>query len=79
MSNGDKMTGKRKYQIGIKWKLFFIIVSFIVCVLIAIWFFQVRMLNIFYQSTKFRELDESAEAIYTALDDEVEAKNTVLH
>ena len=79
MSNGDKMTGKRKYQIGIKWKLFFIIVSFIVCVLIAIWFFQVRMLNIFYQSTKFRELDESAEAIYTALDDEVEAKNTALH
>lgn len=67
------------FRIGIKWKMFFIIVIFIVCVLISIWFFQVRMLNVFYQMTKFYELDESAEAIAHSLDDEVDAKNTVTY
>lgn len=71
---------KRKhcFIIGIKWKMLFIIVIFIVCSLISIWFFQVRMLNVFYQRTKFYELDASAEAIGIALEnDEVDAKNTV--
>ena len=65
---------RHSFMIGIKWKMLFIIVIFIVCSLISIWFFQVRMLNVFYQRTKFYELDASAEAIGIALEnDEVDA------
>ncbi len=78
-TTNEKVTYKNKYQLGIKWRLFFIIVVFIICVLLSIWFFQVRMLNVFYQMSKFYELDESAEAISYALDDEVDTKNTVLY
>lgn len=70
---------KNKYTVGIKWRLFFIVVIFIVCVLLCIWFFQVRMLSVFYQMTKFYELDEAAEAISYSLDDEVDMKNTVTY
>lgn len=75
--NGE--TCKKKYNIGIKWKMFVILVLFIVCVLIFIWIFQVRMLNVFYQTAKFYELEEAANAIVLALDDEVDAKNTALY
>ena len=68
----------KKYKIGIKWKLFAIIVIFIVCALLCIWFFQVAMLNIFYQSTMFADLDESAESIISRLDDEETAKMQII-
>ncbi len=70
---------RKRPRIGIKWKMFVIIVCFIVCVLISIWFVQVRMLNVFYQNAKFYELEEAAQAIALALDDEVDAKNTALY
>lgn len=75
MSTGDRDLGKKKYRVGIKWKMFAIIAVFIVCVLVSIWFVQVRMLNVFYQNAKFYELEESATAIADALEDEVDAKN----
>ena len=74
----DKTKGTARHRIGIKWRLFFIIVIFIVCVLVSIWFLQVRMLNMFYQMSKFYELDESAEAISRVLNDEVNTKNVAL-
>ncbi len=74
-----KNGGRKKSRIGIKWKMFAIIVIFIVCVLVSIWFVQVGMLNVFYQNAKFYELEESAQAIALSLDDEVDAKNTALY
>ena len=68
----------KQYRIGIKWKMFIIIVVFIVCSLVSLWLIQVRMLNVFYQNAKFYELEQSAEAIISSLNDEVAAKNQAL-
>ena len=66
-----------KWQIGIKWKMFAILVVFIVCVLVSIWFFQVQMLNFFYQNAKFYELEQSATAIIDSLGNDENAKKNV--
>lgn len=48
--------------------MYAIIAVFIICVLVSIWFFQVGMLSVFYQNTKFFELEESADELYAALE-----------
>ena len=58
---------QQKKSVGIRTKMYAIIVVFIVCVLISIWFLQVGMLSFFYQNTKFTELQDSANTIYEAL------------
>ena len=68
---------RTKWRIGIKWKMFAILVVFIVCVLVSIWFFQVQMLNFFYQNAKFYELEQSANAIVATLGDDKTAENSV--
>ena len=64
-----------KQSMGIRTKMYAIIVAFIVCVLISIWFLQVGMLSFFYQNTKFSELKDSADVIYEALGDDIEIDN----
>ena len=63
-----------KFNIGIKSKMFCIIVVFIICVMVCIWVFQVGMLNFFFQNTKYYELEDSADTIIEAMADESEAK-----
>ncbi len=70
---------KIKHRIGIKWKMYAVIVVFIWCVLCSIWLVQVRMLNVFYQNTKFYELEHSADDIAQSLSDEVDAKNKTIY
>ncbi len=77
--NERRADKKTKYRIGIKWKMYAIIVVFILCVLVSIWFVQVRMLNVFYQNTKFYELERSADDIARSLTDEVTAKNKAIY
>ncbi len=79
--NADKRKTLRsvKHRIGIKWKMFAIIVVFILCVLVSVWFVQVRMLNVFYQSAKFYELEDAADDIARTLPDELTAKNKALY
>ena len=67
----------KEEHIGIRWKMFAILVLFIVFVAFFIWFFQVRMLNYFYQETKFRELENTSDAISGVLDDTDKLKDTV--
>ncbi|MBQ7383398.1 MAG: HAMP domain-containing histidine kinase, partial [Clostridia bacterium] len=55
-------------RLGIKWKMFAILAVFIAVVLVVIWFFQVRMLNYFYLTTKFSELENSISKIEGAMD-----------
>lgn len=57
----------KQCHIGIKWKMYFILILFIGVVVGVIWFFQVRMLNYFYQVTKFNELELSAYQISSEL------------
>lgn len=64
-----------KQSMGIRTKMYAIIVAFIVCVLISIWFLQVGMLSFFYQNIKFSELKDSADVIYEALGDDIEIDN----
>ena len=53
----------KQYHVGIKWKMYFILILFIGVVVGVIWFFQIRMLNYFYQVTKFNELELAASEI----------------
>jgi len=65
-------------RFGIKWKTFGILAGFILIVLFVIWFFQVNMLDYFYLTTKFSELEESIGRIEEKVEgDENELKNTV--
>ena len=50
-------------KIGIKWKMFAILLIFLVAVIGVIWFFQVFMLDAFYRNAKFDELDSTATTI----------------
>ena len=79
MGGAHKTAKKNIHRIGIKWKLFFIVIAFIICALIVIWFFQVRMLNLFYQRTKFNELEDSAKKISMSLVDERLAKEAAMY
>ncbi len=62
-------------KLGITWKMFAMLVVFIICALLIVWFFQIQMLNNFYQNAKFYELDQSAEQLLSALDDPYSAMN----
>ncbi|MBE6545829.1 MAG: HAMP domain-containing histidine kinase [Ruminococcaceae bacterium] len=64
------MTGReRGNRIGIQWKMYAILILFIVLIVGVLWFFQAQMMNYFYQMAKFTELELSAAAITTELDD----------
>lgn len=64
MNRSEWQSGPAKqYHVGIKWKMYFILILFIGIVVGVIWFFQIRMLNYFYQVTKFNELELTASEI----------------
>ena len=64
-------------KISIKWKLFAILLIFITVSVFVVWFFQVKMLYTFYRTTKFNELEISADKIIAASSDEVLLEDTV--
>ncbi len=73
MSAKEKTYVKRKRpKIGIKWKMFAILICFVSLFALANWVFQVRMLNFFYQTAKFDELEETAEIVSGALGEDLE-------
>ena len=74
MSN-DKISAKRK--MGIKWKMFAILLIFIVAVIGIIWFFQVGMLEVFYRNTKFKELENTADKIEEAVVNSLDVESVV--
>ena len=64
MDNTDGIHIKRRRRpIGIKWKMFAILICFVSLFAFALWVFQVQMLNFFYQNAKFTELENTAEVI----------------
>jgi len=61
----------QKRRIGITWVMFATLAIFILVTLAVVWFFQNRMLNYFYLTTKFSELEQTAEQLeQKALDEE---------
>ena len=63
-------------KIGIRWKMFAILLVFIVAVIAVIWFFQVFMLDVFYRVTKFNELKYTADKIALVSDETVMMEET---
>ena len=51
---------KKRSRYGIKWKLYAILVVFVGILVGIIWFFQFRMLAVFYQNNKYKELQNTA-------------------
>ena len=74
MSNG-KLTTKR--EISIKWKMFAILLVFIVAVIAIIWIFQVGMLEDFYRNAKFKELHNTADKIEDAVNNSLDTESVV--
>ena len=64
----------KQYHVGIKWKMYVILILFIGIVVGVIWFFQVQMLNYFYQVTKFNELELAASEIGAEMGNDSDAK-----
>lgn len=57
-------------RIGIKWKMFAILLIFVTLMAIAVLFFQIWMLHPFYQKTKFNEMQLTEGMIAPSLDNE---------
>ena len=60
---------KRRRRIGIKWKMFAILIAFVFVLALSIWVLQIRMLNFFYQDAKFDELKDASKTISDTLTD----------
>lgn len=56
--------------------MFAILFAFVSVFAVSIWFFQIQMLNYFYQTAKFKELDNSASAIRSSINDETRIAET---
>jgi len=57
----------KRSHIGIQWKMYAILILFIGLIIGVIWFFQVQMMNYFYQVTRFNELELSTTKISAEL------------
>lgn len=74
-------TGKRSERsnrIGIKWKMFAILIIFVAMMALAVLFFQVGMLHPFYQKTKFNEMKITDSMLLPALGNEQELEQLAL-
>lgn len=61
---------KKRRRMGIKWKMFCILIVFVSAFAFIIWLLQIQMLHYFYQGAKFNELTDVSEKISQSLDDE---------
>ena len=73
----EKSMPKRRKRFGIKWKMFTVLFLFVFAFAICIWVLEVQMLNYFYQTAKFRELDAAAESISFSLGNDISTINLV--
>ena len=60
----DKMLSKKRHVTGISWRLFGTLIVFVSLVLIVIWFFQVVLLNRFYENSKLEEFADTESHIF---------------
>ena len=63
MQKNKKIKRVASRKIGITWKMFAILIVFLLAVIGVIWFFQVMMLEVFYRNAKFGELDNTADLV----------------
>ena len=68
--------GRKKRQIGIRWKMYAILIVFVGIVLGVLWFFQAQMIHFFYQTSKFNELELSAASLAADLENPARLQDT---
>ena len=61
----------KRSKIGIRWRMFAIILAFIFLFTLAMWLFQIQMLNYFYQGVKFKEFDTTVAQVSEIKDENV--------
>lgn len=71
----DKRNSRR--GIGISWRLFGVLLVFIIVTLLIIWIFQVVLLNKFYEKSKIDEFKDTDSAIVATLENRSDLENTV--
>ena len=79
-SMSEKIQSEKKHsrrEMGISWRLFGMLLIFIVVMLLIIWIFQVVLLNKFYEQSKMEEFEITNEAIVSSLGDELLLERTV--
>ena len=54
---------RRRVQIGIRWKMLALILTFVFLFTLVIWVSQIQMLNFFYQGVKYREQQNTIDLI----------------
>ena len=69
-TKANTRTQKKRRRIGIKWKMFFILVCFVSAFTFVTWISQIQMLHYFYQGAKFKELKDISNDIVRNVDDE---------
>lgn len=69
-ASDDARPGLREHlrNLGIRWKLFFLLIIFIIFTLLVVWLFQVRLVGYFYQNVRERELMRLADRIASCMD-----------
>ena len=77
MQKNKKRTKSASKRIGITWKMFAILLVFLLAVISVIWFFQVMMLDVFYRNAKFGELDNTADLVINHTSNIEEMENIV--
>ena len=68
---------KKRSRYGIKWKLYAVLIAFVGILVGIIWFFQFRMLTVFYQNNKYKELQNTALIIADEIQDFNHTKDIV--
>ena len=77
MNKDIENKGYNSNRIGIKWKMFALLVIFTAFAILIIWVCGVQMVSRFYQNTKFNELKFANSAVSVALDDSERLADTV--
>ena len=77
MNKKIKHANNRSSRIGIKWKMFALLIIFTVLAIIIIWICGVQMLSRFYQRMKFNELKFSDTSITAILSDKYKISESV--
>ena len=71
----DRSSSHKHHRIGITWKMYAILILFVGIIVGVVWFFQVQLMNYFYQLNKFNELEITAQAISAELRNSSELEN----
>ena len=76
--NKNTVKKSKRSKIGIKWRMFAIILAFIFLFTVAMWIFQIQMLNYFYQGVKFKEFDTTVELVKEVKDENLKALTEIV-